>query len=474
MPWRLPGRSCPSGQGDRKVFIERIRIANFKSLKDVELRPEGLATLVGPNNAGKTNFVTAMEFLSDVHEDGLEKAISHAGGFESIARRTAHGQSSRIRFEVDLGLGKEQSSRRGTWPHSQWTLLGLPAWVSGFTLSHAFSIKAGRNGYGSRFSVEEETFQVSVRGTAEGRAGASRAAGAPDYTCSLTRDSSGNVDVRATGADWGPPRRASGKFSPLCGRLRYLARLQRLAEWSLKLGQQELLVSSAQLNGLDAIGEFSKAMRQTRVLRLSPLHLGQPAVATPNPEIGIHGEDLPAVVEWLRRKQPKAWRQVLTEMSDIVPNLKDISTEVLPSKRLALYIHEEGIPRAWGADEVSDGTIQTLGMLAVTFDPRVSAVVIDEPENSLHPWMIHELGRRLRRLAKQKTVIVTTQSPVVIDLLYPSELWVVFRRKGATNIRRLTELDRRIEAEWAQGHGRLSSDLDMGLVRAAVPGGGDG
>jgi predicted ATPase len=110
-------------------------------------------------------------------------------------------------------------------------------------------------------------------------------------------------------------------------------------------------------------------------------------------------------------------------------------------------------------------------MLVAAADPRTSALVIEEPESSLHPWIIHELAKKLRELSEEKSIFLTTQSLVVIESLRPSEVWIVSRRKGKTEIRRLTELDSRIEQDWSKGKYGLSEFLDSGLIPRAVPGG---
>jgi putative ATP-dependent endonuclease of OLD family len=43
--------------------ITHIRIQNFRSIKQLELSPGGITALVGPNNAGKTNILSAVNFL---------------------------------------------------------------------------------------------------------------------------------------------------------------------------------------------------------------------------------------------------------------------------------------------------------------------------------------------------------------------------------------------------------------------------
>lgn len=104
-PWDAGrGRRERPAEGVSGVFIERIRIANFKSLKDVEIRPSGLTALVGPNNAGKSNFALAMNFLAEVHQHGLEAAIARAGGIENIALRKMRRSKSPVAFGVEVGI----------------------------------------------------------------------------------------------------------------------------------------------------------------------------------------------------------------------------------------------------------------------------------------------------------------------------------------------------------------------------------
>ncbi|WP_020603783.1 AAA family ATPase [Spirosoma spitsbergense] len=46
-------------------MLKRVSIQNFKSLKDVTLDLQKVNLLIGPNNSGKTNFLKALEFVSD-------------------------------------------------------------------------------------------------------------------------------------------------------------------------------------------------------------------------------------------------------------------------------------------------------------------------------------------------------------------------------------------------------------------------
>ena len=136
-----------------------------------------------------------------------------------------------------------------------------------------------------------------------------------------------------------------------------------------------------------------------------------------------------------------------------------------------LFIKETQSNRPWTADDVSDGTLRTLALLVAANDPRISAMVVEEPENSVHPWIIKELAKRLREASKKKTIFFTTHSPTLIDVLYPEECWIVSMEKGETKIRNLTELAPELAENWREGKVGLSEYLDSGLIPQAVPGG---
>src|SRR5689334_8610353 len=45
------------------MLIRRLRIRNYRSCKYVDIHPSDIMALVGPNNAGKTNILSALNFV---------------------------------------------------------------------------------------------------------------------------------------------------------------------------------------------------------------------------------------------------------------------------------------------------------------------------------------------------------------------------------------------------------------------------
>ena len=120
---------------------------------------------------------------------------------------------------------------------------------------------------------------------------------------------------------------------------------------------------------------------------------------------------------------------------------------------------------------MSDGTIRALSLLVALADSRNTALVIEEVENAFHPWIVQTLLKRFRFVSREKTIILTTHSPVVVDTLDPSETWVVFKKAGQTRLKNLGSIDRKLRSAWERGEFRLSDYLDSGLLPQAIPGG---
>ncbi|SEF34979.1 Predicted ATPase [Amycolatopsis pretoriensis] len=78
--------------------IERLRIRNFRVLRDVEL--DGLTpvtALLGPNGSGKSTVFDALDFLSESFRVGLRSAWDRRGGAAEIV---THGAAGPVEIEV--------------------------------------------------------------------------------------------------------------------------------------------------------------------------------------------------------------------------------------------------------------------------------------------------------------------------------------------------------------------------------------
>src|SRR5690606_20103627 len=68
-----------------------------------------------------------------------------------------------------------------------------------------------------------------------------------------------------------------------------------------------------------------------------------------------------------------------------------------------------------------------------------ATIVIDEPELGLHPYAISVLAGLIQSAAARTQVIVSTQSPTLLDYFEPDDIIVVSRRHSRSTFERLDE-----------------------------------
>lgn len=83
--------------------VERTELDNYRSFAHAEVELAPLTAIVGPNSAGKSNFVDAFRFVADGLRLGLPVAIERRGGFNAVRHRFSHlgkGRDVRVALTV--------------------------------------------------------------------------------------------------------------------------------------------------------------------------------------------------------------------------------------------------------------------------------------------------------------------------------------------------------------------------------------
>jgi predicted ATPase len=82
-------------------MLSRLRVSNFKSLGEVDLRLGMLTALVGPNGSGKSNLADVVRFIADALRDGLDAAVISRGGMSGVGRWSG-GRPYDMAIDLDL------------------------------------------------------------------------------------------------------------------------------------------------------------------------------------------------------------------------------------------------------------------------------------------------------------------------------------------------------------------------------------
>jgi energy-coupling factor transporter ATP-binding protein EcfA2 len=174
-----------------------------------------------------------------------------------------------------------------------------------------------------------------------------------------------------------------------------------------------------------------KELIKSAVLRLDPDELRQPAVLFPQDQPlwfrNERGQGLPALYDALLSRSIPAFLEIAGRFTKLFPTVSALRM-VNPDeqrKTLGLTLTDNTVV---GPDEMSEGMLYWLAFAIIEYLNPVGMLLIEEPENGLHPSRIAEVVRILREVSKRTQVIMATHSPLIINELRPEEVTIVTRK----------------------------------------------
>lgn len=109
---------------------------------------------------------------------------------------------------------------------------------------------------------------------------------------------------------------------------------------------------------------------------------------------------------------------------------------------LLLEWREKGNTTYFNADMLSDGTLRFMCLATLLRQPNPpTLILIDEPELGLHPYAITLLAGLLKGAATKSQVIISTQSPTLVNLFEPEDIIVVDRKDKESTFHRLNPVE---------------------------------
>lgn len=151
------------------------------------------------------------------------------------------------------------------------------------------------------------------------------------------------------------------------------------------------------------------------------------------------GGRLPAVYDAILNRGDDTFRNISNSCRELFPSVRAIRLKNINNSSKAFEVELLSGVRV-GADSLSDGLLYFLAFSALEHVSPASVVLIEEPENGLHPSRIAEVMGVLRRLSERVQIILATHSPFVINELRGDEVTVVTRPPDrGTQTRRLAD-----------------------------------
>lgn len=152
-------------------------------------------------------------------------------------------------------------------------------------------------------------------------------------------------------------------------------------------------------------------------------------------DIDSYGNKIPALIDYFLRRDRERFSRFVESMKSLIPGLEDVNVRTPdPQTRRIDLVIEKGfsIP----ASSASVGVRLMLFFAALAQHPTPpNLILLEEPENGVHPKRLADVMRLLRELTQGKhgqnaaQVILTTHSPYLLDHVNVEEDQVlVFRR----------------------------------------------
>ena len=386
--------------------LERLKIENFRALKSIELKKIApLTVLLGPNGSGKSTVFDAFAFLSECFESGLRKAWDRRGRARELKSRGGTGP-------VAIEIGYRETPIREKLATSRLI---------------TYRIEVDEDGSGP--FVAKELLRWNRK------PGAERPTNILNY-----KRGQGHV-VSGDGQD------------PQASR-------------------HEVPLSAPDTLAVNALGQLKQHPRVVALRnfitgwRVSYLSAGdargQPE-AGPQEHLDKTGGNLANVVQYLAERHPQTLEDIFTRLRQRIPKIESVTAEPMPDGRLLLQIEDAPFGEPILARFASDGTLKMLAYLVMLHDPDPPPFLgVEEPENFLHPRLLHGLAEECLKAAEATQIFTTTHSPFFLNALRPENVRVLWRdRNGYTQcmtpsgdkkVRAFMEAGAMLGDLWMEGH----------------------
>ena len=389
--------------------IERLKIQNFRALRDVELwNLTPLTVLLGPNGSGKSTVFDVFAFLAESFENGLRRAWDKRGRARELKSR---GGSGPILIEIAY---REQPGQPLTTYHLEVDESnGRPVVVKEW-------LRWKRRRFGAPFRFLDYAHGY-------GRVVSGELPDAQDERVHVRLSSPDTLAVNALGQ--------------LAENPRVVALRNFIMGWHVSY-----------LSSDDA--------------------RGQPE-AGPQERLSKTGDNLANVIQYLVEEHVDCLDFIFKRLRERVPKIQSVTANPMPDGRLLLQIKDGPFAEPVMARFASDGTLKMLSYLILLNDPDPPPFIgIEEPENFLHPRLLYGLAEECRAATESTQIVVTTHSPFFLDALRPNEVRVLWRdESGYTKCHSLGSNDKvkafmdagaQLGDLWMEGHFGVGDPLTRG------------
>jgi len=387
-------------------MIERLRLRNFRSFKDVDIELRPLNIVVGANASGKTNLVQAFRFLRDLAQHGLENAVSLQGGVEYLRNLQADDRRVFIAFDFTAPATLPPPDLFGDANVTQTRRVHYELLLRVYDSTRSVAI-------------QRETLRFEVVAVQKGKL------------------EQGQIQMEREG---GWVRLSADE--PFRDRLLWLPFLPFEARHRRKRFRFDPKIALIQLpvGLLPAPFFFHETVE---IYDFLPRLAKQPAPIGSPLRLSERGENLPVALQHIL-SHPVERERLLKLTQLVLPHIRDLQTT--PSgQHLLLQVGEKFHRKPLPAALLSDGTVEVVALLvALFFSGQVGkTLVFEEPDRHLHPALLSAILSLFQDATELNQILITTHNPELVRRAELDWLLLIERdREGNSVIKRPADSER--------------------------------
>lgn len=351
-------------------MMTQLSVSGYRSLRDIRVALGPLNVVTGANGSGKSSLYRALKLLADIAQGHVIASLAEEGGLQSTlwAGPEAFSRAMKAGRQPVQGLVRKNA-------------VSLKLGFSGDDYGYAIDLglpSAGSSLFSSDPCIKTETLWTGER---LGRANAFAIRNGP------------NVRIRADSGEWRSAYQHLQSFDSMMTHcsdprdaLELLLLRERMRDW-----------------------RFYDHLRTDRD---APAR--KPQIGTYTPVLSGDGADVAAAVQTIREIGDGTAMD--HAIADAFPGARiDVASN---DGYFELQMIQHGLLRPLKTQELSDGTLRYLLLVAALLSPRPPALmVLNEPETSLHPDLLPPLARLIAQASRQSQIVVVSHASALVSAL---------------------------------------------------------
>lgn len=381
------------------MIIKEMHLKNFKSFKDERIKMNNFNVILGANASGKSNLMSALTFLRDIHQYGLSNAIAMQGGQKFLT-------NTKIREKEKLIIEMKMNKSRGEFVYEEKNI-DYAIDIKKFSYKLELLFKENDN-FIFKEKVTQNVEYVSF-----------------DENENDEKEVQKNKKIYGTGII--NYVNNNGKVSQKLDTPEDFKKVTKLGNalsienfpiinTSKNKEESEFLIIQNPFLFRGGMYDFSHFIRNISIYYIDPKKSKKSVQLIGKRKLDEDGGNLALVLnKLLSNKQDK--EKLSLYLTKLLPFIKDIEVEKQLDKSIFFKIQEVfqddpdyDLPSLL----LSEGTINVTALVVAMFFEDSDLLCLEEPERNIHPKLLLDLMEMMEDVSKKRQIILTTHNIQIV------------------------------------------------------------